>query len=47
MEHRTGPDIKATPPLSTGGKVELWVVCKANPQAYQIAYDTLVYNPNI
>jgi Transcriptional regulator, AbiEi antitoxin, Type IV TA system len=39
MKERLGPDIKATLPLPTGGKVELWVVCKANPRPYQIAYD--------
>lgn len=38
-EYRTGPDIKATLRLPTGGKAELWVVCKANPRPHQIAYD--------
>ena len=32
-------DIKATLPLPTGGKAELWVVCKSNPRPHQIAYD--------
>jgi hypothetical protein len=38
-DDRRGSDINATLPLPTGGKAELWVVCKANPRPYQIAYD--------
>ncbi|MGA9453797.1 MAG: type IV toxin-antitoxin system AbiEi family antitoxin [Verrucomicrobiia bacterium] len=38
-EYRTDCDIKATLPLPTGGKAELWVVCKSNPRPHQIAYD--------
>jgi hypothetical protein len=39
MDERLGPDIKAKFQLATGGKAELWVVCKANPRPYQVAYD--------
>ena len=39
MDDRPGPDINATLPLPTGGKAELWVVCKSNPRPHQIAYD--------
>jgi hypothetical protein len=39
MAYREGPDIKATLPLPSGGKAELWVVCRSNPRPYQIAYD--------